>query len=205
MVRLETQGAGFAKTAFSQVFYRMINILSETQVLRGAADFQLLDRTALNSLLALGDHRPFLRGMVGWLGYRKAALPYSAPARLHGRSSYGWGRMIGLAVDAITAFSSRPLRLAFYMGVGVMCLCMAYLVFIAWSAFRGDVVAGWTSLMAALLLLSAVQLVTIGIMGEYIGRIYDQTRSRPRFLVLPAAEGLAAQELVRGELDHGRV
>ena len=187
MIRSETLDASWAKTLFSRGFYRMINVLSDTQVLEGAADFQLLDRTALDSLLRLSDHRPFLRGMVGWLGYRRTMIGYVAPARLHGRSSYSWGRMIGLAVDAITAFSSRPLRLAFYTGVAVMVLCMVYLVFIAYSAFNGQVVQGWTSLMAALLLLSAVQLLTIGILGEYIGRIYDQTRNRPRFLTLPEA------------------
>jgi dolichol-phosphate mannosyltransferase len=195
MVRGDTLDAGWAKRLFSDAFYRMINVLSETRVMAGAADFQLLDRTALDSLLRLGDHRPFLRGMVAWLGYRRTLIDYVAPARLHGRSSYSWGRMIGLAVDAITAFSSKPLRIAFYTGVIVMGLCLAYLVFIAWSAFTGNVVQGWTSLMAALLLLSAVQLLTIGIMGEYIGRIYDQTRNRPRFLVLPPDTHAAEKEM----------
>jgi dolichol-phosphate mannosyltransferase len=199
MIRSETLDASWAKRLFSHAFYRMINLLSETRVLAGAADFQLLDRVALDGLLRLGDHRPFLRGMVAWLGYRRTAITYVAPARLHGKSSYSWTRMIRLAVDALTAFSSKPLRLAFYTGMAVMSLCLIYLVFIAWSVFTGSVVEGWTSLMVALLLLSAVQLLTIGIMGEYIGRIYDQTRNRPRFLVMPPDEKEAVTTHVRPE------
>jgi glycosyltransferase involved in cell wall biosynthesis len=186
MVRDETIDAGPMKRAVSRNFYRLMNMLSDTPITPGAADFQLLDRSALDALLLLGDHRPFLRGMVSWLGFRTATLHYVAPARSGGTSSYTWHRMISMAVDAITAFSVKPLRLAFYIGCFSAIMSLLYLLYIFRELFAGRIVEGWTSLMVVLLFLGASQLVTLGIIGEYIGRIYDQTRGRPRYIVKPA-------------------
>jgi dolichol-phosphate mannosyltransferase len=183
MVRDETMNAGFVKRTMSRNFYRLMNLLSDTPVTPGAADFQLLDRSALDALLRLGDHRPFLRGMVSWLGFRTAALHYVAAARAGGTSSYTWRRMISMAVDAITAFSVKPLRLAFYIGCLSAVLSLLYLIYIFRQLLAGQTVEGWTSLMVVLLFLGASQLVTLGIIGEYVGRIYDQTRGRPRYIV----------------------
>jgi dolichol-phosphate mannosyltransferase len=183
MVRDETIGAGLAKRVMSRNFYRLMNLLSDTPVTAGAADFQLLDRAALDALLRLGDHRPFLRGMVSWLGFPTIALHYKAGARASGSSSYTWRKMISMAVDAVTAFSVKPLRLAFYIGCLSALLSIVYLVYIFNELLAGRTVEGWTSLMVVLLFLGASQLVTLGIIGEYIGRIYDQTRGRPRYIV----------------------
>lgn len=185
MVRDETVDAGRWKRAMSHNFYRLMNILSDTPITPAAADFQLLDRSALDALLRLGDHRPFLRGMVSWLGFRTAALHYVAAARAGGTSSYTWRRMISMAVDAITAFSVKPLRLAFYIGCMSAALSILYLLYIFKELLSGHTVEGWTSLMVVLLFLGASQLVTLGIIGEYVGRIYDQTRGRPRYIVKP--------------------
>jgi dolichol-phosphate mannosyltransferase len=157
--------------------------VSDTPITPGAADFQLLDRAALNALLSLGDHRPFLRGMVSWLGFRTATLHYTAVARASGSSSYTWRKMFSMAVDAVTAFSVKPLRLAFYIGWLSALLSLLYLLYILRELLAGHTVEGWTSLMVVLLFLGASQLVTLGIVGEYVGRIYDQTRGRPRYII----------------------
>jgi len=187
-IRDETIDAGWAKRVTSRLFYRFINVLSDTPITPGAADFRLLDRRPLDDLLRLRDQRLFLRGMIAWLGYPHASLHYVAGARMAGRSSYSARRMISFAVDAITAFSAKPLRVAFYVGVVTTLLTLAYLVLIAFRFARGEVVEGWTSLMLVVLFLGAVQLITLGVLGEYIGRIYDQTRGRPRYLTLQEQE-----------------
>jgi polyisoprenyl-phosphate glycosyltransferase len=187
-IRDETEGASWGKRITSRLFYRFINMLSDTPITPGAADFRLLDRKPLNDLLRLQDQRLFLRGMVAWLGYPHASLHYVAGARVAGRSSYSLRRMISFAVDAITAFSAKPLRVAFYVGVIAALLTLCYTVLIAYRAALGHVVEGWTSLMLVVLFLGATQLITLGVLGEYIGRIYDQTRSRPRYLALEEQE-----------------
>ena len=183
MVRDETVGTGPVKQIMSRNFYKLLNLLSDTPITPGAADFQLLDRVALDALLNLGDHRPFLRGMISWLGFSKTTLHYTAGARAGGSSSYTWRKMASMAVDAITAFSVKPLRLAFYIGCFSALLSLIYLIYILRELLSGHTVEGWTSLMVVLLFLGASQLVTLGIIGEYIGRIYDQTRGRPRYIV----------------------
>lgn len=183
MIRDDTIGAGAGKQLMSRNFYRLINFLSDTPITPGAADFQLLDRAALDALVSLGDQRPFLRGMISWLGFSTTALHYVAGARAAGVSSYTWRRMMSMAVDAITAFSVKPLRLSFYIGCLSALLSLIYLIYILAQLVTGHTVEGWTSLMVVLLFLGAAQLVTLGIIGEYIGRIYDQTRGRPRYIV----------------------
>jgi dolichol-phosphate mannosyltransferase len=189
MVRDETLDAGLVKRVMSRNFYRLMNLLSDTPITPGAADFQLLDRAALDALLRLGDHRPFLRGMVSWLGFPTMSLRYVAGGRASGFSSYTWRRMTTLAVDAITAFSVKPLRFAFYIGCLSAMLSVLYLAYIFSELLARRTVEGWTSLMVVLLFLGAAQLVTLGIIGEYIGRIYDQTRGRPRYVVRPHDSG----------------
>jgi dolichol-phosphate mannosyltransferase len=182
-IREETTDASRGKRITSRVFYRLMQALSDTPITPGAADFQLLDRAALRDLLRLSDSRPFLRGMVSWIGHPRIAIPYKANARQHGTSSYTWNRMFLLAVDAITAFSTKPLRLAFYAAFFSSVMMMIYLVYIAVKFVQGEVLQGWTSLAFVILIFGTIQLITLGIMGEYIGRIYEQARNRPRYLV----------------------
>jgi dolichol-phosphate mannosyltransferase len=189
MVRDQTVDAGLAKRIMSRNFYRLINLLSDTPITAGAADFQLLGRAALDALLRLGDYRIFLRGMVSWLGFPATTLHYVADARASGATSYTWSRMMSMAVDAITAFSVKPLRLAFYIGCVSALLSLLYLAYIFVELMAGHIIEGWTSLMVVLLFLGASQLVTLGIIGEYVGRIYDQTRGRPRYVIREFEDG----------------
>jgi polyisoprenyl-phosphate glycosyltransferase len=188
-VRDDTADASLQKRVTSRAFYSLINLISDTQIVRGAADFQLIDRTALDALLRLGDQRLFLRGMISWLGFPTATLHFVAGARNGGTTSYTWRRMTGFAIDAITAFSVTPLRIAFYGGCVSALLALLYLSYILRRLFGGETVEGWTSLMVVLLFFGSAQLVTLGIIGEYIGRIYDQTRGRPRYLIRQTSGG----------------
>ncbi len=188
MVRLQTQGAGQFKRTTSRLFYRLINLLSEAPVVKGAADYQLLDRKVVSGLLQFRDRQPFLRGLVAWLGFPSVQLEYSAPPRTAGKSGYSTRKMLRLSAQAVTGLTSAPLRLSFYLGLVTACGCLAFSVYAVAQFAAGRTVQGWTSVMVVLTFLGAVQLVSVGVLGEYIGRIFEQTRGMPRFVVVESDE-----------------
>jgi dolichol-phosphate mannosyltransferase len=190
MVRRHTESTGWFKRATSRWFYRIIQVFSASPVVKHAADYQLLDREIVAHLLQFGDRQPFLRGLVSWLGFPAHLIEYTAPERRSGRSSYGLRRMLNLSLDAITSLSSAPLRLAFYLGFSAAALGLLYMIFAVGAYFSGKSVQGWTSLVVAVVFLGGVQLVCIGIIGEYIARIYEHTRRVPPFII--AEEDAAA-------------
>jgi dolichol-phosphate mannosyltransferase len=184
MVRLGTVGAGFFKRFSSDLFYKFLNVLSERPVLAGAADYQLLDREVVAAVLQFRDRSPFLRGLISWLGFRSTSLEYVAAPRHAGSSAYSLHKMVRLSVQAITGLSSKPLRFSFYLGLVTALAALSYAVFALIGVLAGVTVPGWASLIVIIALLSAVQLVSIGIVGEYIARIYEQSRGMPRFVVV---------------------
>lgn len=183
MVRRHTEGASWFKRASSRWFYRFIETFSDSPVVQHAADYQLLDRQIVDYLLQFGDRQPFLRGLVSWLGFPARQIEYTAPGRRAGHSSYSLRRMLNLSLDAITSLSAKPLRLAFYLGLSAATLGLLYLVFAVIAYLAGRSVQGWTSLIVAIVFLGGVQLVCIGIIGEYIARIYEHTRRMPPFVI----------------------
>ena len=188
MVRVQTQGAGLFKRVSSSLFYRLINLLSEAPVAMGAADYRLLDRKVVNALLQFRDRQPFLRGLVAWLGFPSTQLEYEAPPRSAGQSGYGLCKMLRLSVQAVTGLSSAPLRLSLYLGLAAACGCVAFGIYAIARFMGGRTVQGWTSMMVVLTFLGAAQLVSVGVLGEYIGRIFEQTRGMPRFVVVESDE-----------------
>jgi polyisoprenyl-phosphate glycosyltransferase len=196
MVRRGTEDVGVFKRFTSALFYRFINLLSETPVTSGAADYQLLDRRVVQSVLRFRDRQPFLRGLVAWLGYSATQIDYVAPARNAGVSGYTLGKMLKLCVQAITSLSSKPLRLSFYCGFATAMFCLVYAGYAVVELLRGRTVPGWTSVFVMVTFLGAVQLVSIAILGEYVGRIYEQSRGMPRYVVVEGSERAA-----RGALD----
>ena len=188
MIRTQTMGAGFLKSASSKLFYRFLNLVSETPVTSGAADYQLLDRDVVEAVLQFKDRHPFLRGLVSWLGFSATRLEYEAPERNAGKSGYTLGKMLRLSVHAITGLSSKPLRFSFYLGLGAAAVCIAYGVFGLAALAAGRTVQGWTSLVVAVTFVGAIQLVSIGIVGEYVARIYEQTRNMPRYVIVEDEE-----------------
>jgi polyisoprenyl-phosphate glycosyltransferase len=187
MVRTGTAGASWLKRLTSAAFYRLLNVLSETPVQRGAADYQLLDRSVVDAVLQFRDRCPFLRGIVAWLGFPAARIEYVAPRRVAGRSGYTVRKMLRLSVQAITGLSAKPLRFAFYLGLATAVLCLAYAGFALVAMATGRTVQGWTSVIVTVTFLGAIQLVSLGIVGEYIARIYEQTRGVPRYIIAEGA------------------
>lgn len=187
-VRTNTQGASAAKKLTSRAFYRLINWLGGVRIEPNTADFRLLDRKAVEALRRMPEHSRFLRGMIQWLGFRQCAIPYEAPARAAGSSKYSMRRMVLLALDAVVSFSTLPLRLAFYCGLLLAGVSGCYLIYVLYVAlFTSRAVPGWASVLAVVLLLGSAQLLLLGLIGEYVARIYDETRRRPLYLVMDQA------------------
>jgi dolichol-phosphate mannosyltransferase len=188
MVRVGSEGAGWYKDLTARLFYRLINLASETPVTPGAADYQLLDREAIEALLRFRDRQPFLRGLVSWLGFDSTRIEYTPRARREGRSSYSYWRMLRLSLHALTGLSSKPLRASFYLGLVTAVFCLIYSVFALAALAEGKTLPGWTSVIVLVAFLGAVQLVSVGVLGEYIGRIYEQARGTPRYVVVERDE-----------------
>jgi len=189
--RRKRAGEGPLKKFTASCFYRIIDWLSDVPIPPDTGDFRLMSRRALDVLLAMPEHHRFVRGMVAWIGFRQEPLAYDRAARYAGRTKYNYRRMIRFAVDAITGFSVRPLQLASLAGFGSGLFAVAVLVYaaVSWAFFR--TVSGWTSLIAVVALLGSVQLFVLGIIGEYLGRLFVQSQGRPLF-VIERIEGGAA-------------
>src|SRR5258708_2713590 len=182
MVRCETRGGTWLKKTASAGFYRLLQLLSESPIVPAAADFQLLDRKVVEALFGFKDRHPFLRGLVGWLGFPAYRIEYVAPKRHAGRSKYSVLKMLRLSLDAVTGLSARPLRWAFYIGSCTAFLALAYAGYAFVTFCLGIVVPGWTSIVMTMLFLGAVQLLSLGIIGEYVARVYDHTRQFPSYV-----------------------
>ena len=182
-VRLRTAGVSPFKRLSARMFYGLLNSVSETRVEPGAADFVLLSRRAHAALLRMPERHRFLRGMVSWIGFRREFVEYEAPARRSGESNYTLRRMVRLASDALFSFSTAPVRLATRMGLAVVACGMLYLGYIFYSilARPEQIVPGWTSLVIVMLILSGVQILFVGLIGEYIARIFEEAKRRPLY------------------------
>lgn len=181
--RTGTEGVGLLKRLASASFYRILRSFSDPAPDPDSADFRLLDRRALELLLKMDERHRFLRGMVGWLGLPEQKVSFVAPGRAAGRAKYGWGRMWALAVDGIVSSSIRPLRAALWLGFGALLVDAAYAAYVLQAFLRHDVVRGWSSLILVSLFLGGIHLLLLGVMGEYVGRIYEEVKARPHFIL----------------------
>jgi dolichol-phosphate mannosyltransferase len=169
----------------SHFYYRILNALGDIHIEPGSADFLLLDRIVVDAINELGDHDLFLRGVVRWLGYPRATVPYRRGARQQGVTKYSLRRRVELAVMGIASHSIRPLRFAIWLALGFAALGALFVIYsIVSFLFVQHTVAGWTSIMAAIAILGAAQLLVLGIIGEYIGRILRETRKRPSYVIM---------------------
>ncbi len=176
---------GFFKKITAQFFYRFINFLSDTSVPQDVGDFRLLDREVVDFLNKLPEQSRFLRGLVSWGSYPSSYVYFEREKRFSGETHYGIFKMINFAMDGITSFSIKPLRIATYLGVtaGITgFLGMIYELIMKLISPESFVI-GWTGLFTAVMFLGGIQLITIGIIGEYVGKIYTEIQKRPRFLV----------------------
>lgn len=184
--RMDDGGSISFKKWSSNLFYRLINVVSGTQVLRGAADFRALSRAALDGLRSMREYHRFLRGMISWMGYSSVILPYQEPARVGGESKYSLGKMFRLASDAVFSFSLAPLYIGLSTGLGFLVLAAAQMIYVAALWLTGQterIVAGWSSLMAIMLIASGIIMILLGFIGVYVGYIFQEVKRRPIYLI----------------------
>jgi dolichol-phosphate mannosyltransferase len=186
-VRRKRAGETLFKKATAAAFYRVLDRLTDTPIPLDTGDFRLMTRRALDALLALPEQARFIRGMVAWIGFRQVPFPYDRAERHAGETNYPLSRMLRLAFDAVTGFSTAPLRFASHASVALAGASLLLLVYILWGYFEGDPVQGWTSTMLVVTVLSAVQMFVLGMIGEYIGRLYIESKRRPLYLVADIA------------------
>lgn len=186
--RRTRDGESWFKRATAAAFYRLIRRMSTIDVPLDTGDFRLMSRRVVEDLKRLGEQSRFVRGLVTWVGYNQTALLYDRDRRYGGETKYPLSRMLKFAFDGITGFSSQPLRLASHLGLFFAAASLALtLALILYRVGGGpNLIPGWTSLAVAVLFLGGIQLVAIGILGEYIGRIYEETKRRPLYLIKDA-------------------
>ena len=181
--RRKRAGESTSKKFFAFAFYRIFEKIAGLKVPRDTGDFRLMDRRAVDALQSLRERHRFVRGMVSWIGYHQKAVQYDRPERFAGVTKYPFRKSLFLAIDAITSFTYAPLRLASYLGLATSALAFLYIVVVVALKLVGISFPGYTSIMAAILLLGGVQLTVLGILGEYVGRIFEQGQQRPLYLV----------------------
>jgi dolichol-phosphate mannosyltransferase len=181
--RLEHQGTGKLKKWSSAGFYAVLNRLSDVKLEPGSADFRLFTRRALDAFLSFPEKDRFNRGLVVWMGFRQGVVTYVAPPRTSGQTNYTVKKMMRLGLDGITAFSSKPLRISAYLGIITTVVGLLYMIYALVAFLTGHTSPGWTSLIAVVILLGGVQLLCMGIIGEYIARIYNESKNRPLFFI----------------------
>lgn len=202
--RRRRRGESMLKRLTAAMFYRTLDWLSDTSIPRDTGDFRLITRSVADLLRRMPEHHRFLRGMVAWIGGRQVPLVYDRDPRYAGTTKYPWRHMLRFASDAITGFSRRPLQLATAIGTfaGLVSAGFALYSLVGWAI--GRTVPGWASLMAAIGFVSALQFFILGVIGQYLGRLYEQSLSRPLFLELErSGRGLAGSEPMSGEFLAG--
>lgn len=184
----EAREDSFFKRVTAAGFYRLLRRLTNIAIPLDVGDFRLMSRRALAQLMQLRERHRFVRGLVSWLGYRQTGVPFHRRARFAGTTKYPFRKMLKFAFDGITSFSFVPLQFATYFGFLVSIASFMAAGFVVFARLMyGFPVQGWASLMVAVLFLGGVQLIALGIVGEYVGRIYDEVKARPLYLVAEAA------------------
>jgi glycosyltransferase involved in cell wall biosynthesis len=182
--RLVRDGEGWFKRSTAAAFYRVIGRLSKTPIPADTGDFRLLSPRALEALGQLRERHRFMKGLFGWVGFRRKALPYHRHARLVGESKFGLWKLWNFALEGITGFSTAPLRVTTYLGLAAAGFAFLFALWIVGkAALYGDRVAGWPTMMVVILFLGGVQLIALGLIGEYLGRLYEESKQRPLYLV----------------------
>ena len=198
--RLRRDGETLFKKWTAKAFYRVLNGLSDVPIPVDTGDFRLMSRKALDMLASMPERHRFIRGMVSWIGLEQEAYLYQRDARFAGDTKYPLKKMIAFAADAITSFSIRPLKIASVAGVSCAAMSGVVLAYVLWGHFTGRTAPGWASIVTVMLICSSLQLLVMGLMGEYLGRLYMEAKGRPLYLI----DRIVGRE-VRAELSKNRV
>jgi polyisoprenyl-phosphate glycosyltransferase len=181
--RLESMGISFSKKITSVIFYNILNKLSDFRIEPASADFRLMNRKATDAIKRLKEKDRFTRGLVSWIGFKQTIIDYKAPERLSGETKYTIRKMIRLGLNGLTSFSSKPLRLSLYSGLIIFVIGVAYAIYAIYQHVYGNTVPGWTSLLISVLIIGSIQLLSLGILGEYLAIIFNEAKARPLYLV----------------------
>ncbi|WP_372915073.1 glycosyltransferase family 2 protein [Sandarakinorhabdus sp.] len=182
-LRTSRNGESLAKKLTAGLFYRILDRLTDINIPLDTGDFRLMSRRVLDVLMAMPEQARFVRGMVAWIGYRQVPFPYARAQRLAGVTNYPFIKMLSLAFDAITGFSTKPLRFASHAGLWLVGLLVLVAIYILAQWLRGGTVEGWTSLSLLIIGIGAAQMLVLGVIGEYLGRVYVEAKRRPLYIV----------------------
>jgi glycosyltransferase involved in cell wall biosynthesis len=185
--RSSREGDSFLRRKIAQAFYWTINRVSEVPIPPDVGDFRLLDRAVVDAIVRLPEHSRFMKGLFAWVGFKQTAVHFVRGSRAAGTSNWNSGRLWNFALDGLLSFSSLPLRIWSYLGMVISLFALGYAAFLIWfKLVRGIDVPGYPSLMVVVLFFAGVQLITLGIIGEYLGRVYNEVKGRPLYLVREA-------------------
>lgn len=183
--RKTRKGESAFKLLTAKMFYNTLNALSDVEIPKDTGDFRLVDRKVVDTINSLPEHNKFLRGLFSWVGYKQYAYEYERQERFAGKTKYPLKKMIKLASDGIISFSSKPIKLVGALGIFSIFISIAILIYALVSyAFRlNNLSAGWTSIMVAITFFAGVQLLSLWVISEYIGRIYEESKGRPQYVI----------------------
>lgn len=182
-IRKDHQDMPMMKRKTSNMFYNLINNLSDIELEQGTADFRLMDRRVVDVFREFKETDLFLRGLVKWMGFKQSGIEYEPAERLKGKSKYTMKKMIRFALQGITSFSTKPLYIATYLGMSFSLISLLYVPYIIYSYYFGHVISGWTSIIATIAFFGGLQLMILGIIGMYLGKLFQQSKQRPNYIV----------------------
>ena len=182
--REEDPNLSWMKRATSKLFYRLAQKLTSVEIHQGTADFRLMDRAVVDVLKGLDESYLFIRGLVSWVGFKQTAITYKANDRFAGKSNYTYRKMVALALSGITSFSIKPLQLSIVLGLIIASLAGIYGIYVVYAfAFTDQALPGWTSTTASVLFIGGVQLIMLGVLGEYVGKGFIEGKRRPNYII----------------------
>ena len=181
--RLKTEDAGLIKNMTSKGFYTFINKMTDVKIEPASSDFRLMSRKAVDAFLQFEEKDRFTRGLISWMGFKQAFVEFEAPRRRSGVSKYTFRKMLHFAWDGITSFSSKPLKISLYVGLLSLGMGFLYAVYALIEFILGNTIPGWTSMMLVILFLGGVQLLSLGIIGQYLSRIFNEAKNRPSYFI----------------------
>lgn len=181
--REDTADSSIFKNVTSAWFYKIMNALSDVHIESSSADFRLMNRKTVTAFLQLKEKDRFVRGLISWMGFKQTTISYSSPLRFSGKSKYSIGKMIRFAADGITSFSAKPLRISFYAGLIVSFVGLLYSIYAIVQYIEGKTIPGWTSILVSVLVIGGIQLISMGIIGEYLARVFNEAKNRPLYFV----------------------
>src|SRR6056297_2458768 len=182
--RKHTKSLSFFKRFTSRLYYKILNFFSEIKIENGSSDFRLLDKKVVQELKKFNENYLFFRGLIPWLGFSQIQLEYIESQRFSGKTKYSFSKMLHFASDGITSFSVKPLKISIYLGFIIAFIAFLYILYAIYiSIFTNNAITGWTSTIISILFIGGIQLIMIGILGNYLGKLFMENKKRPNYII----------------------